>query len=55
MDQMEKNYYQQNNFIFDLTIVSANFIQIGPLVTEIQNFGKDVHLIIYNINLFSKV
>ena len=51
----EKKFNQQNCFIINFTIVSANLIQIGSLVTEIQNFRKDVRLLLYNIYLFRKV
>ena len=51
----EKKYDQQNRFIFDLIIASANFIQNGSLVTGIRIFGKYVRLISYNINLLLKV
>ena len=47
--------YQQNHFIFYWTIVSVNLIIIGSLVTETQNFGKYMRLILYNIDLFWKV
>ena len=50
-----KKNYHQNRLILKFSVVSANFIQIGSLVTEIQNFGKDVGLILYDINLFPKV
>ena len=42
-------------FILNFIIVSANLIQVGLLVTDLQNFGKDVRLISYNINLLRKV
>ena len=42
-----RKYHQQNYFLFHFTIVSTNLIQIGALVTEIQNFGKDLRLILY--------
>ena len=47
MDQMKK--YTTNKIVLFcfFTILSANFIQIGSLVTEIQNFGNDVRLILY--------
>ena len=32
---------------------SKNFIQVGLLGTDIQNFGE-MRLILYNINLFEK-
>ena len=48
MDQMKK-HHQPNRFIFYYIIVSANSIQIGSLVTEIQNSRKDVRLFLYNI------
>ena len=55
MDEMKKKYCQENRFTFNFTIVSANLIQIRSLVTEKQNFGKDVRLILYNINLLRKI
>ena len=55
MDQMKKKYHQQNRFILNYTILSANLIQIGSLVIEIHNFGKVVSLILYNINLLRKI
>ena len=51
----EKKYHQRNCFIFNSTIVSANLIQIGSLVTEIQKFDEDVRLILYNNNLLRKL
>ena len=54
MDQI-KNYHKKNRFIYNFIIVSANLIQIGSLATEIQYFRKEVHLILYDINLLRKV
>ena len=51
----EKKYRQQNRCIFNFTIISEKLIQIGSLVTEIQNCGEDVGLILCNINLSRKV
>ena len=50
-----KKILSTKSFVFNFTIVSANLIQIGSLVTEIQNYGKDVRLILYNINLLQKL
>ena len=50
-----KKYHQQNRLQFNLTIVLTNLIQIGLLVTKMQNFRKDVRLILYTINLLRKV
>ena len=50
----EKKYYQYDCFIFYFTLISTNLSQVGSLVTEIQSFGKDVRLILYNINLLQK-
>ena len=46
-----EHYTINNRFIFNFTLLSANLIQIDSLVTEIQNSGKDVRLILYSINL----
>ena len=51
---MKKKCHQQKHFIFNLTIVSENVIQIGSLVTDIQNFGDDIRLRLHN-NLLQKV
>ena len=39
---------------FTVTIVWENLIQIGSLVTEIQNFVENIGLILFDINLFEK-
>ena len=49
----EKKFHQQNYLIFNFTMVSENFIHIGQLGTDIQNF-EEVRLISYHINLFEK-
>ena len=36
---------------YTITIVSKNLVQICPLVTEIQDVGENVCLILYDINL----
>ena len=46
-----KKFYQQSHLIFNFTTVSANFILIGSFVTEKQNFGKDLRLILNDINI----
>ena len=38
----EKTKLQQDYFIFNITIASANLLQVGSSVTEIQKFGEDV-------------
>ena len=53
MDHM-KEIPSTNRFIFNFKKVSENFIQIGLLGTDIQNFGK-LHLILYNIILFESM
>ena len=39
---------------FDFTVESENLIQIGSLVTEIQNFGDKIFSSLYDMNLFKR-
>ena len=53
MDQKKKKYRQRNHFIFNFTMVLATLIQLGSC--RDTEFGKDVRLNLYNINLLRKV
>ena len=49
---LKKNVIYEIVLPFNFTIVFENLIQIGSLVTEIQNYGVNVCFILYEINLF---
>ena len=51
----KKNYIYKIVLPFNFSIVSENLVQIGSLVTEIQNFGENICSISYDINWFRKL
>ena len=51
----EKNDIHEIIYLpFNFTMVWENVVEIGSFVTEIQNFGKNVCSILYDINLFER-
>ena len=51
----KKNTINKSVLFLIYTIISTNLIEIGSLIIEIQNFGRDVDFILYDINLLRKV